>query len=149
MPNADSFRVYDNGPDVYQNPTRPSVVESYLKNSIPTRSSSADATRNRVTFRDQTSIISGQTGDQLPEAMTDGSTASSPPRSDGCVASSEITTRDVQNDPSPEIESLNEEPLNNRPESVVDNAIVQERDALRQELALLKRRSVSWLFSPS
>jgi hypothetical protein len=142
MPNVDSFRIYDDEPDAYRDPIATSTVHSRARHSAPTGSNSLNATRHRVTFRDQTATIPEPTGDQLLDTTANNSTGDSSHQSDDCSTTSAVTVENVQTDVQVEAGSLDDEPLDQHPESIVDDAIVQERNALRQELAILRRRTV-------
>jgi hypothetical protein len=144
VPNIDSFRIYDDEPDAYRDPIANSTVHSRARHSAPTGSNNLNATRHRVTFRDQTATIPEPTGDQLLDTMANNSTGDSSYQSDDGSTTSAVTVENVQTDVQVEVCSLDEEPLDQHPESMVDDAIVQERNALRQELAILRRRIVGY-----
>jgi hypothetical protein len=144
VPNVDSFRIYDGEPDAYRDPIATSTVHSRARHSAPTGSNSLNATRHRVTFRDQTATIPEPTGDQLRDTMANNSTGDSSHQSDDGSTTSAVTVENVQNDVQVEVGSLDEEPLDQHPESMIDDAIVRERNALRQELAILRRRTVGY-----
>jgi hypothetical protein len=145
VPNVDSFRIYDDEPDAYRDPIATSSIHSRARHSAPTSSNSLNATRHRVTFRDQTATIPEPTGDQLLDTMANNSmnsTGDSSHQSDDGSTTSAVTVENIQTDVQVEVGSLDEEPLDQHPESMVDDAIVQERNALLQELAILRRRTV-------
>jgi hypothetical protein len=144
VPDVDSFLIYDDEPNTYRDPTTTSTVHSRARHSAPTGSNFLNATRHRVTFRDQTATISEPTGDQLLDTMANNSTGDSSHQSDDGSTTGAVTVENVQTDVQIEVDSLDEEPLDQHPESTVDDAIVQERNALRQELSILKRQTVGY-----
>jgi hypothetical protein len=144
VPDVDSFRVYDDEPDAHRDPIATSTGHSRARHSVPTGSDSLNATRHRVTFRDQTATIPEPTGDQLLDTMANNSTGDSSHQSDDDSTTSAVRVENVQTDVQVEVGSVDEEPLDQHPESMVDDAIVQERNALRQELAILKRQTVGY-----
>jgi hypothetical protein len=143
VPNVDSFRIYDDEPDAYRDPIATSAVHSRARHSAPTDSNSLHATRHRVTFRDQTATIPEPTGDQLLDTVANNSTGDSSHQSDDGSTTSAVRVENAQTD-QVQVGSLDEEPLDQHQESMVDDAIVQERNALRQELAILKRQTVGY-----
>jgi hypothetical protein len=144
VPDVDTFRIHNDEPDAYRDLT-PTAIHFHARHSAPTGSNSLNATRHRVTFRDQTATISEPTRDQLLDTMANSSTGSSSHQSDDGITPSAVTVENVQTDVQVEVDSLDEEPLAQHPESTVDDAVMQERDALRQELAILKRQTVGCL----
>jgi hypothetical protein len=143
VPDVDSFRIYDDEPDAYRDSIATSTVHSRARHSAPAGSKSSNAIRHRVTFRDQTATIPEPTGDQLLDTMANNSTGDSSHQSDDGSTTSAVTVENVQTGVQAEVNCLDEEPpLDQHPESTVDDAIVQERNALRQELAILKRQTV-------
>lgn len=138
---VNSFRVHDNESEVSHENHSASIVNSDASASEPARSELAT---HRVSFEDQGSASIVRTQDRLLERMVDISTTSSSHASIDCIPSTPISNICIQAGVHPGDFGSDEGVLNEAPSVVVENAITQERNMLRQELDSLKQQLVGY-----
>jgi hypothetical protein len=146
VPDINSYRVHDEESDVESDVSSEdhpaSTTRPCSRVSEPIRSGISNIAALRVSFQDQ--IPLERTRNQLLEQVVNSSTGCS--SQNDCNSPSPTTTREIQADlqsnDGPSHGELDDRTL----EIIAKDAITQERDALQQEMAILKRQLVIFSF---